>query len=95
MQGNLPWFADLVNYLVTRVLATNMNKAQISKLKSESKRYVWDDPYLWRFCSDQVVRRCVPDYEFHSMLSFCHSYACGGHFGPQRTARKVFDAGLY
>ena len=37
----------------------------------------------------------MPDYEFHSMLSFCHAYACGDHFGPQIIARKVLDAGLY
>ena len=51
LQGDLPWFVDLVNYLVARVLPTDLNK-QISKLKSESKHYVWDNPYLWRFCSD-------------------------------------------
>ena len=35
------------------------------------------------------------DNKFHSVLSFGHTYACGGHFGPQRTTRKVLDAGLY
>ncbi|XP_048232888.1 uncharacterized protein LOC125370638 [Ricinus communis] len=24
-----------------------------------------------------------------------HDYACGGHFGPRRTARKILDCGLY
>ncbi|XP_061353726.1 uncharacterized protein LOC133298451 [Gastrolobium bilobum] len=45
--------------------------------------------------SDQVVRRCVPDNETLSVLNFCHASACGGHFGPQRTARKVLDSGLF
>ncbi|XP_061374761.1 uncharacterized protein LOC133316984 [Gastrolobium bilobum] len=63
LQGKFPWFADLVNYLVAGALPVDFTKAQILKLKSESKYYVWDDPYLWRFCSDQVVRRCVPDSE--------------------------------
>ncbi|XP_061344672.1 uncharacterized protein LOC133290587 [Gastrolobium bilobum] len=70
-------------------------QAQILKLKSESKYYVWDDPYLWRFCNDQVIRIYVPpDIEFQSVLQFCDASACGGHFGPQRTARKVLDSGL-
>ncbi|KAM2650426.1 hypothetical protein EV1_014419 [Malus domestica] len=39
--------------------------------------------------SIKIIRRCVHDFEFHSILSFCHTYACGGHFGTQRTALKV------
>ncbi|XP_042387373.1 uncharacterized protein LOC121979449 [Zingiber officinale] len=95
LQGRLPWYADLVNYLVAGVFPTHFSRIQCDKLKSDAKYYVWDDPYLWRFGSDQVVRRCVSDDEFQSILSFCHSLACGGHFGPQRTARKVLDSGLY
>ena len=94
-KNTFPWFADMVNFLVATVFPSHFTRAQIYKLKSESKYYVWDDPYLWRFCSDQIIRRCVPNQEFHSVLSFCHAFACGGHFGPQRTARKVLDSGLY
>ncbi|KAM1724341.1 hypothetical protein ACFX11_022794 [Malus domestica] len=39
--------------------------------------------------SIKIIRRCVHDSEFHSILSFCHTYACGGHFGTQRTTLKV------
>lgn len=28
-------------------------------------------------------------------MRFCHSLACGGHFGPRRTARYILDSGLY
>ena len=35
------------------------------------------------------------DHEFHFVLSFSYSYACGGHSGPQRIVRKVLNAGLY
>ncbi|KAL0393210.1 UNVERIFIED_CONTAM: Retrovirus-related Pol polyprotein from transposon.6 [Sesamum radiatum] len=41
---------------------------------------------------DQVVRRCVPNDEYNSVLTFCHTFACGGHFGPKRTARKWVEA---
>jgi hypothetical protein len=43
---------------------------------------------------DQVFRRCVPQDEFHSILNFCHSYFCGGHFGEKRTAHKVLKNGF-
>ena len=78
----------LMFHLVAIVFPPHFTRAQIYKLKSESKYYVWDDSYLWRFCSDQIIRRCVPNHEFHSVLSFCYAFACGGHFRPQRTAGK-------
>ncbi|KAK4381607.1 Retrovirus-related Pol polyprotein from transposon opus [Sesamum angolense] len=41
---------------------------------------------------DQVVRRCVPNDEHNSVLTFCHNFACGGHFGPKHTTRKWVEA---
>ncbi|CAL9018977.1 unnamed protein product, partial [Prunus brigantina] len=38
---------------------------------------------------DQVIRRCVPEGDFKSILEFCHSHACGGHFGAKKTANKM------
>ncbi|CAN6570915.1 unnamed protein product [Malus baccata var. baccata] len=38
---------------------------------------------------------CVHDSEFNAILTFCHTYACGGHFGTQRTALKVLECGFY
>ncbi|CAM8915422.1 unnamed protein product [Rhodiola kirilowii] len=35
------------------------------------------------------------DEEIASVLSFCHEHACGGHFGPRRTARKILDSGFF
>ncbi|KAJ8761292.1 hypothetical protein K2173_001348 [Erythroxylum novogranatense] len=90
-----PWYADIVNFLVTNELPVGLSKAQRDKLRSEAKYYVWDDPYLWRHCADQVIRRCVPKSESSSILAFCHSYACGGHFGVKRTAQKVLESGFY
>ncbi|CAN6725324.1 unnamed protein product [Malus baccata var. baccata] len=43
----------------------------------------------------QIVQHCVNESEFQSILTFCHSYACGGHIGTQRTALKVFECGFY
>ena len=64
-------------------------------MKHDARQYVWDESYLWKFCADQIVRRCVPENEIESILRFCHSEACGGHFGPKRTARKVLECELY
>ncbi|XP_045812264.1 uncharacterized protein LOC123906408 [Trifolium pratense] len=95
LHGITPWFADIVNFLVAGVFPTGASRSQVHKLKSDAKYYVWDDPYLWKFGSDQVIRRCVPDNEIESILKFSHASQVGGHFGPQRTARKVLDSGFY
>ncbi|KAM2973735.1 hypothetical protein FF1_000103 [Malus domestica] len=95
IEVSMPWYADLVNYLASKVIPSEFNKNQHDKLKYDARNYVWDDPYLWKYCSDQIIRRCVHDSEIQSILNFCHTYACGGHFGTQRTARKVLECGFY
>ncbi|KAM2645801.1 hypothetical protein EV1_019313 [Malus domestica] len=90
-----PWYADLVSFLVSKRIPITFTRHQCDKLRHDARFYVWDDPYLWKFCPDQIVRRCVHDSEFHYILSFCHTYACGGHFGTQRTAFKVLQCGFY
>ncbi|GJU07337.1 uncharacterized protein Tco_1123767 [Tanacetum coccineum] len=70
---------------VTETLPGDLSRAQQNKIKSDAKYYVWDDPHLWKHCSDQVIRSCVNDNEIQSILEFCHSHVCGGHFGPKRT----------
>ena len=42
----LPWYANIVNYLVTNVLPPGLSKIQRDKIKSEAKYFVWDDLYL-------------------------------------------------
>ena len=44
--NSAPWFADIVNYLVTSVVPPHASRSQVDKLKSDAKYYVWDDPYL-------------------------------------------------
>ncbi|XP_024038246.1 uncharacterized protein LOC112097294 [Citrus clementina] len=89
------WYADIVNYLVTRTVPEELTRAQKAKIKSDVEYHVWDEPYLWKHCSDQVIRRCIPETEFTSILTFCHTLACGGHFGPKRTALKVLASSFY
>jgi len=90
-----PWFANIENYLVAFVFPPSASKSQTNKIKSDAKHYIWDDPYLWKMCSDQVIRRCIRDHEIDSVLNFCHSSAPSDHLGIQRIARRVLDCGFY
>ena len=91
----VPWFANLVNYIVTGLIPEHMSSFQAQKLKREAEHYIWDEPYLWRLCNDQVIRRCISETESKDILSACHSMICGGHFSAHKTSRKVLDSGFY
>ncbi|RDY12768.1 Retrovirus-related Pol polyprotein from transposon 17.6, partial [Mucuna pruriens] len=90
-----PWFADICDFVATSQFPPKASWSYKEKIRSDAKYYVWDDPYLWRLCSDKIIRRCIPDTEINSVLQFCHSAPGGGHYGSSRTARKVLDCGLY
>ncbi|CAN6713111.1 unnamed protein product [Malus baccata var. baccata] len=93
--GKVPWFADFVNYLASDVIPNDMSFQQKKKFLSMVKHYFWDDPYLYKHCPDQVIRRCVLKDEQISILNHCHSLACGGHFGASKTATKVLQSGFF
>jgi hypothetical protein len=56
------------------------------------KNILWDDPYLFKYFPDQIIRRCVPEPNQSSVISFCHDHACGGHFSAKKTTAKIFSA---
>ncbi|GJT31008.1 reverse transcriptase domain-containing protein [Tanacetum coccineum] len=61
-----------------------------------SKNTPWfDDPYLFRTCADQIIRRCVHGQEAIDILKACHEGPTGVHHSANLTARKVFDADFY
>ena len=37
-----------------------------------ARSFFYDDPYVFKYCADQIIRRCVPNDEIRSVLSFCH-----------------------
>jgi hypothetical protein len=66
-----------------------------SKFLAEVKHFFWDDPYLFKYCPDQIIRRCIPESDQQNVISFCHDHACGGHFNSKKTAMKIFQSGFY
>nr|GFB25721.1 reverse transcriptase domain-containing protein [Tanacetum cinerariifolium] len=72
-----------------------MTSQQKQKFFKDARHYFWDDPYLFRNCADQIIRRCVAGKEANDILNACHSGPTGGHYGANYTAKKVFDSGFY
>ncbi|XP_075500027.1 uncharacterized protein LOC142538599 [Primulina tabacum] len=91
----LPWFADIANFLSCGILPPDLNHHQKKKFFHDIKFFFWDDPYVYKRCADQVIRRCVDGVEAHQILELCHSSAYGGHFGATRTAAKVLQSGFF
>ncbi|GJW85803.1 reverse transcriptase domain-containing protein [Tanacetum coccineum] len=93
--SNTPWFADIANYHAGNFIVKGMSSQQKKKFFKDVKHYFWDDPYLFRICADQVIRRCVYGQEAVDILTACHNGPTGGHHGANYTAKKVFDSGFY
>nr|GEV77639.1 transposon Ty3-I Gag-Pol polyprotein [Tanacetum cinerariifolium] len=66
-----------------------------AKKFKDARHYFWDDPYLFRTCPDQIIRRCVAGQEAIDILNACHSGPTEGHYEANYTAKKVFDSGFY
>ncbi|GJX78648.1 reverse transcriptase domain-containing protein [Tanacetum coccineum] len=93
--SSTPWFADYANYHVGNFIVKGMSSQQKNKYFKDVKHYSWDGPFLFKICSDQVIRRCVHGKEALDILEACHNGPTGGHHGANLTAKKVFDVSFF
>nr|GEY83817.1 reverse transcriptase domain-containing protein [Tanacetum cinerariifolium] len=93
--SNTPWFANIANYHAGNFIMKGMSSQQKNKFFKDVKHYFWDDPYLFKICADQVIRRCIYGKEAVDILTACHNGPTGGHHGAKYTAKKVLDFGFY
>ncbi|GJT01383.1 reverse transcriptase domain-containing protein [Tanacetum coccineum] len=93
--SSTPWFADYANYHAGKFIVKGISSQQKNKFFKYIKHYFWDDPYLFKICADQMIRRCVAGQETVDILTACHSSPTGGHYGANYTAKNIFDSGFY
>ncbi|GJZ21415.1 reverse transcriptase domain-containing protein [Tanacetum coccineum] len=55
----------------------------------------WDEPYAFKLCPDNIMRRCVAVNEICEILAHCHSGPIGGHHSTSVTGRKVYESGFF
>nr|GEX75291.1 reverse transcriptase domain-containing protein [Tanacetum cinerariifolium] len=89
------WFAYFANYHADNFIIKGMTSQQKNKFFKDVKHYFLDDPFLFKICADQVIRRCVHGKEALDILEACHNGPTGGHHGANLTAKKVFDSGFF
>nr|GEW84611.1 reverse transcriptase domain-containing protein [Tanacetum cinerariifolium] len=86
---------DFANYHAGNFIVKGMISQQKNKFFKDVKHYFWDDPFLFKICVDQVIRRCVHGKEALDILEACHNGPKGGHHGANLTTKKIFDAGFF
>ncbi|GJY09815.1 putative reverse transcriptase domain-containing protein [Tanacetum coccineum] len=85
------WYGDYVNYIVGKIVPPNWTP----EIFLSSKIYFWDEPYAFKLCPDNIMRRCVSRDKIHEILAHCHSGPTGGHHSASITRRKVYEVGLF
>nr|CAN77500.1 hypothetical protein VITISV_032143 [Vitis vinifera] len=89
-----PWYAHIANYLVTGEVPSEWKAQDRKHFFAKIHAYYWEEPFLFKYCADQIIRKCVPEEEQQGILSHCHESACGGHFASQKTVMKVLQSGF-
>ena len=89
------WYSHIANYLVTRKLPKEWTTQERTFLLSKVHAYYWEETFFYKYCVDQIIRKCVLKEEQQGILMQCHAYACGGHFSTQKIALKVLQSSFY
>ncbi|GJR09674.1 hypothetical protein Tco_0792326 [Tanacetum coccineum] len=83
-----PLYADFVNYIVGKVVPPNWTFKKRKRFFLQVNTYFWEDPYAFKLCADNIMRRCVAGSEILENLAHCHS-------GPTDDVMYVNDRKTY
>lgn len=76
----LDWYIQMFNFLNNRSFPEKMKKDQRRKIALRSSTFLIITGFLYRKGINQVIKRCVPNYEQMAILEEAHSGVAGGHF---------------
>ncbi|RDX89427.1 hypothetical protein CR513_28848, partial [Mucuna pruriens] len=57
MEKITPWFISICNFIIASKFPSEASRLYKEKIESDTKYYIWDDPYLWRLYNDLVIRQ--------------------------------------
>ena len=66
--GERPWFADMANFKAGNIVPDDLEYHQRKKFFKDANHYLWDDPYLFKVSTDDLIRRCVAGEEANSIM---------------------------
>jgi transposase InsO family protein len=88
------WMIDIIR-AIRKMPLDHLDRNSQRRIISESRKYFWDAPYLFKHGNDGVMRRCVPREKRLEILRKCHSTEYDGHYSHFRTQTKVLSSGFY
>ncbi|GKE51599.1 reverse transcriptase domain-containing protein [Tanacetum coccineum] len=94
-----PWFADFANYLASDILPKGMTYQQKNTFFLDIKYYFWEEPYLFKVCSDVTVdyvskwaeAQALPTNDAIVVITFLKNLFC--HFGMPKAL--ISDRGTH
>nr|GEW32841.1 reverse transcriptase domain-containing protein [Tanacetum cinerariifolium] len=81
-----PWYVDYANFLVSKIVPQHLTYYLRKKFFNDVRKYIWDDPYLFKSCPDGIIRRFVFGRELQEILEHYHKGPTRGHCGADITA---------
>lgn len=60
-----------------------------------TQSYFGDEPFLYKKCADQLLKRCVDQPEARQIMFAYHETPYGGHLGEGRTTSKGVQSGYF
>ena len=58
-----PWYAHIANFLATGEIPTVWKEQDKKYFFSKIHSYYWEEPFLFKYCANQIIRKCVPEEE--------------------------------
>ncbi|GJT49414.1 reverse transcriptase domain-containing protein [Tanacetum coccineum] len=84
-----PWFADFANYLLSDIIPKGMTYQQKNKFFSDIKHYFWEQPYLFKVCSDEkAMKRYGVDHRFSTSY---HPQKSGQVENTNRAPKRILE----
>ncbi|RVW19567.1 Retrovirus-related Pol polyprotein from transposon 17.6 [Vitis vinifera] len=64
-----PWYSHIANYLVIGEVPSEWSAQDKKHFFAKIHAYYWEEPFLFKYCADQIIRKCVPEQEQSGILS--------------------------
>ena len=64
-----PWYAHIANYLATGELQEDWKARDKKFFFVKIHSYYWEEPFLYKYCVDQIIRRCVHEVGKQGIIS--------------------------
>ena len=60
---NAPWYAHIANFLATGEIPADWNEQDRKYFLAKIHSYYWEEPFLFKYFADHIIRKCVPEEE--------------------------------